>query len=282
VSAGAVIAVTLRNKDSLDEPFSWASLASPVCILVIFNLFPIIFAAAMHKNKDHLETPATRAKIGTMYALVDGRYFWSRTYTIVFLLRRTLYVFLTFVMFSYPGIQMQTFIFSSVIYVIYLNHGPVFHEKLTLASEDANEFMFLVICYHMVLFIELLERPEMRENVGLSLIICIFFHLGANTVLIAFVSVKALMRKGKLNKLKAKQAKVLSERHEALAMLKSAQLVNNIFNKKRHRRVWNQHRAVFEQEMRYVETKAAIELKEILPLSRKEAELALWKARKAS
>jgi hypothetical protein len=156
---------------------------------------------------------------------------------------------------------MNIFIFSSVLYIIYLNQGPVFLDKLSLISENANEFMFLIICYHMVLFIELLDSPSIHKGAGESLIFCILLHLGANTGLIATVTLKATLRRAKLSKLKAKRTKILSERKEALGILKSASRINSIFNRRHHAESFDRHRAVFEQEMRYVETKAALQLK---------------------
>jgi hypothetical protein len=62
--------------------------------------------------------------MGTMYSAVDISHPMSLSYIVVYLARRSFFVFLTFMMNPLPGIQIQVFIFSSVLYIIYLNHVP--------------------------------------------------------------------------------------------------------------------------------------------------------------
>ena len=61
-------------------------------------------------------------------------------------------------------------------------------------TEIANEGMFLIICYHMVLFSNLIWAPHIKLYVGISLIIFLVGLLGGNTLFIAFVSVKGYKR----------------------------------------------------------------------------------------
>jgi len=56
--------------------------------------------------------------------------------------------------------------YVTLFYMIYIHHYPKYSETLTLKSETFNEIMFLLICYHMVLFSNLVWNPEMKQQIG--------------------------------------------------------------------------------------------------------------------
>ena len=117
------------------------------------------------------------------------------SYPIVFLLRRSLFVLITFSLFKYPGIQINVFIYSSLLYIIYITHFPKFEPKSIMWTEVVNEGIFLLICYHMVLFSNLIWAPTVKAAVGFSLIACLVSLLAGNTLFIAVVSLRGYMKK---------------------------------------------------------------------------------------
>lgn len=92
-----------------------------IALILSFVAVPILFIYTMWKHRENLNTLSTRNSIGTLYHGIDTESNFALSYTIVFLARRSLFCIFTFAMFEIPGIQVQFFIFSSVIYMIYLN-----------------------------------------------------------------------------------------------------------------------------------------------------------------
>lgn len=137
-------------------------------IIGFFNIMPIVFICVLRNKRvqPHLSTAAMKEKIGNMYATVDPSVEGSLYYNVVFLFRRSSYVAITFSLFNFPGIQIQAFMYVTMFYMMYIHHYPKYSETLTLKSETFNEIMFLLICYHMVLFSNLVWNPEMKQQIG--------------------------------------------------------------------------------------------------------------------
>ena len=120
------------------------------------------------------------------------------TQPFVFLFRRTLFVIITFGLFQYPGLQINVFIYTSLLYIIYITHFPRFDPVTIMWTEVVNESVFLVICYHMVLFSNLIWDSGLKLAVGISLIFCLVSLLFGNTVFIACVSARGAKEKKRL------------------------------------------------------------------------------------
>jgi ABC-type sugar transport system permease subunit len=229
LSAGAVI-VLIYSGEQMDKTAEvvdpdeesetqskFMQVLPSLVIIFFFNTVPVFFYFIMtHKRFRHrLEEPKIVGTIGTMYATVVPRTKGSLMYNVVFLFRRSTFVLITFTLFEHPGIQIQAFIYSTLLYLIFLHHYPVFKESLTLKVETFNETIFLLICYHMVLFSNLIWDPTMKENIGQSMIGCVFCLLGVNTVVIMTVSCGNIKHKGKLKYLKKIRADKMRQRYEA-------------------------------------------------------------------
>jgi len=131
VGAGAVMAVTLglakqhqgAQEKGEDTGNIYAKLAIPAAMLAFFNICPIVFICILKRNKKHLNSPEVRQKYGQMYETIRVEHIedpqsvlgqvtayrelpdWNTlTYPIVFLLRRSIFVIITFGLFNYPGI----------------------------------------------------------------------------------------------------------------------------------------------------------------------------------
>ena len=85
---------------------------------------------------------------------------YALSYPVVFLVRRSLFIVITFFLFDYPGLQILIYIKVSVFYVIYLNAARIMAEPSILLFENMNECTFLVVCYHFIVFTDILDEPE--------------------------------------------------------------------------------------------------------------------------
>ena len=112
------------------------------------------------------------------------------SYSVVFQIRRIIFVIIMFALRSYPGIQMFTFIYSSVLHIIYLNHSRIYNERSTLYFETANECGLMIVCYHLVLFANLVHDPSMLNHIGMSMIISVGIAIGGSTLVICSISIK--------------------------------------------------------------------------------------------
>lgn len=138
---------------------------------------------------------------------------------------------ITFGLFKYPGIQINVFIYSSLLYIIYITHYPKFDPPSILWTELTNEGIFLFICYHMVLFSNMIWAPDTKTMVGYSLVVCLVGLLLGNTILIAIVSCKGSKQKKRIKYLKKQHEKIMKERQAALDALESANYLNTALNK---------------------------------------------------
>lgn len=67
---------------------------------------PYVFYKTLRNKKwaDRLHEEDVRKKIGTLYQTVDPRHPGSLWYSIVFLVRRSAFVLITFTLYKFPGI----------------------------------------------------------------------------------------------------------------------------------------------------------------------------------
>lgn len=112
---------------------------------------------------DVLHLPSTKAKIGSMYLGTITTDVWCLAYSIIFLLRRTLFVAFTFGLYNYPSLQVHLFIYSNVYYLIYLNKVAPHEDPFYGAVEVINEVLFMIACYHYVYFTNVIYDPFLRK-----------------------------------------------------------------------------------------------------------------------
>ena len=181
---------------------SWATTtesaqrACAIGIIVLFWCWPILFASVMYKNYSNLGTEHIKTKIGTMYpgVLLKTNHAFSLSLSIVFLIRRFLFVLITFTLYDHPVIQIQMFILSSIVYIIYLGSARIFRENSSLKAEYLNESLFMVVCYHLILFKNFLDGPDTLEYVGFSMIFCIILLLTITITVMVITAVRGCKR----------------------------------------------------------------------------------------
>ena len=75
------------------------------CILAILNLSPFVFLRIMYKYRGRLCELEIRQKIGTLYVGLNPKKPNVMTYSLIFLIRRSVFVAITFLLANEPGIQ---------------------------------------------------------------------------------------------------------------------------------------------------------------------------------
>jgi hypothetical protein len=150
------------------------------------------------------------------------------------------------------------------MYILYLNYVPSFKERLTFLTEVANEFLFLIMCYHIVLFIGLIWDQKPKQRTGFSLLVFLALFFAGNVGVIIGVSVKGFIRGRKLKKYKQRRAKILSTRKNNIQMIQSAHIMNGLINFDKHRDTYLDNRQVFEQEIKFIKDMSNLELRNLL------------------
>jgi hypothetical protein len=88
--------------------------------LTVICLSPLIFSIILFKYRDRLYLQSVKDKIGSLYLDLKVTNYWGLLYSKVFIVRRVVFLVLTFVYSEHPNIQIQFFAFTSVLYVVYL------------------------------------------------------------------------------------------------------------------------------------------------------------------
>jgi len=119
------------------------------------------------------------------------------TYPVIFLLRRSFFVAITFAMMFYPSLQVQLMIYSTLGYLCYISLQRFHESPLQRRTEMFNEMLLLCLCYHFVLFADEIWDDGERNFFGQSTIIFVCFLLGVNTLLILAINFKVITLKFK-------------------------------------------------------------------------------------
>ena len=146
--------------------------------------------------------------------------------------------------------------------MIYLNYVPTFIDKVTAKQESFNEFFFLIICYHFVLFGGIIWGETLRKPVEVSLVFFLFLFLALNFFFIGFMSVRRMLSSRRLKKIATKRKKIIEERNSAIEILKDSQKVSCQVNLMHYDTVTMfENRAVYDQEIKNVIVRSSRELK---------------------
>ena len=86
------------------EPTTTFQLAIAITIIGFFNLCPFLFWHCLYRNRKNLGEPETMRKYGTLYIGLNADKPHVMSYSIVFLVRRSFFVAITFGLFEQPGI----------------------------------------------------------------------------------------------------------------------------------------------------------------------------------
>ena len=124
-----------------------------------------------------------------------------------------------FLLVNYPGLQVIAFVYSSVLYVIYLHYHRIYEEPFMLIFETINECGLQIVCYHLVLFTNLIGDPSTLTRIGGSMIFTMGLMMGLSLLIILCINIKETIRKLRRSWMRRKNRKNLAERN-AREMLK--------------------------------------------------------------
>ena len=112
------------------------------------------------------------------------------------------------------------FVYSSVLYIIYLNFNRIFHDWFQLFMENLNEAFFLITLYHMVIFGGLTRDPEFMHYLGISMISSVVIILLIGSLVIMTINIQSLKRKLKLKKMKSSRNALIEKRNKAVGEIR--------------------------------------------------------------
>ena len=165
-----------------------------ICLL---TLAPVLFGVTLWRNRKNFTHKEVKQKIGAMYELHDASRDYVGTYSVVFLIRRSIFVMISFALHYYPGIQVQALIYTTLLFICYISNVR-FHESTQQQRiEIINELILICLCYHFVLFADQMWEMSFREHVGSSTVVFVLVLLGLNTMLILFINARLIKLKVK-------------------------------------------------------------------------------------
>jgi hypothetical protein len=91
-------------------------------VVVLLSVMPFVFIAVLLRNFKTLGKPSMAEKIGSLYVGLKTDDKWATVaYPFIFLIRRQIFVVMTFVLVEQPSLQVHLFIYMSLWYIIYIN-----------------------------------------------------------------------------------------------------------------------------------------------------------------
>ena len=175
--------------------------AISIIVFLVLLSMPVFFGILLHRNRDSLQTPELKAKIGSAYLGTRTADAYPRLYSSVFLVRRMVYAILTILCISNPNILIHVFLFTNLIYSLYLGLANPHDAPLGRRMEFINEIGLQLITYHLALF-PLAPTLDDEELAGWSMIGTIGLVFAVNLVIMLGVTIGGVRRKLYLRKLR--------------------------------------------------------------------------------
>ena len=95
---------------------------------------------------------ATKQSIGALYEHFNANKPYVGTYSVVFLVRRSLFVLTSFALYRVPGCQIQVMLAMTVVYLCYISRQEFYQSPFQKRVEMANECLLVLLCLHFILF----------------------------------------------------------------------------------------------------------------------------------
>lgn len=146
-------------------------------------------------NRKNLANPEIKHKIGTLYSGLKAKDPKVMMHSFVFLLRRSVFIVITFLLFNDPGVQLLLMLKMTILYLIYLGYVGFFKSFGSKALEIVNESVFLLIQYQLIVLHHLVWQEWIREAIGTLIIAMTSFLLIINFIVVIVVSVWPKLRK---------------------------------------------------------------------------------------
>ena len=120
-------------------------------IIIHFAYYHFFYWVREAYEEDRLYMHTTRVKISSLYeGLRDDKDFveWN---CLIFFLRRSLFILITFTLIEHPGIQVMIFMQVIIFQIIWIGHMDYFLKVKYKIIEIVNEVILLLLSYHFLL-----------------------------------------------------------------------------------------------------------------------------------
>lgn len=212
---GAILIGSVIDETPKDQAPSTGFLIFGICVLVSMTLVPALFAWVLRANKGNLGKDDIKNKIGALYFsfIPDKPYMGS--YSVIFMLRRSFFVLITFGLYSYPSMQVECMLYSTMLYVCYISKMGFYESKSHRRVEVMNECILIGVCYHFVIFANPSFDISIRHKLGYSIITFVCFLLFVNLIVIIGVNIETIKRKLMLKRMKREAKERIAARYAA-------------------------------------------------------------------
>ena len=168
--------------------------ASAIGIFIaLYGSYACFFVYIKRSNRVKLGLPSMRARIGNLYADfrttdLEGNVCKVEYYSLVFYMRRAIFVAISFGLFNYPGLQIMSMLQLSIAYIIYIGHVTFYQERVVKHLEIVNEAIGLSMGYCYLMLINIVSERIKRHWLGMVIVIaalmliCINFSLLGLTI----------------------------------------------------------------------------------------------------
>ena len=136
--------------------------------------------------------------MGTLYLAIKDQNLYALAYMPLFMLRRIIFIALTFGLTKQPSLQIHLFTLGTLFYIIFLGLVAPHNLSAMTSQELTNETLLVVICYHFILFAGLVDDLEMKNKLGISQIVFVGLLLMFNILVVLGANLTQLKRKYQL------------------------------------------------------------------------------------
>ena len=134
-------------------------------------------------------------KIGSLYLGLDGKKKRIASYSTVFLLRRSIFVAITFALFKYPEFQSLLMLCMSLLYISYIAHMYFYDISANKKLEMLNESFFVLLQYNLIVLTGMIYDEDIQLIAGYIIVGMAGLLLALNFIIIMIISIKGLIRK---------------------------------------------------------------------------------------
>ena len=136
-----------------------------------------------------------KEKIGSLYPGLNGAKSGVGTYSTVFLLRRSIFVVITFALFQFPEIQVLSMLCLTLLYISYIANMHFFDGRGNKTLEVFNESFFVLLQYNLVVLTGVVDYEDIRTLAGYLVISLTGLLLAINLIIIIAVGIRGLIHK---------------------------------------------------------------------------------------
>ena len=166
-------------------------------------------------------------KIGNLYAGYRTDRPYIEFYSLVFFIRRSLFIVISFTLLKYPGIQLMVFLQLNVFYIIFVGYMNYYKRRKHKTMELFNEILLLTISYHLLILYHIVTKESARDQLGTSIVVIMSFLLAVNIMLISIKVRSKLSKKVKIKYYQNKIARIMRRKEEAREHALNLQLEAN-------------------------------------------------------